>query len=57
MTTKADCPKDTGDNYAADMRALLIAEVQSFALAFTHELTAHGSINRKVFFQQPEEDE
>ena len=41
-----------GDCSVADSQALHIAELQSAALALTHQLTAHGGINRKVFFQQ-----
>ena len=37
-----------------DAQAQSIAELQSVALALTYQLTAHGGINRKVFFQQDE---
>lgn len=43
-----------GDCCVADAHAQNIAELQSIALALTHQLTVHGGIDRKVFFQQSE---
>jgi hypothetical protein len=58
-------PLDCTENYdpsegpgacsVAEAQAQHIAELQSIALALTHQLTAHGGINRKVFFQQEDE--
>jgi hypothetical protein len=47
-------PSEAGDCSVADAHALHIAELQSIAMALTHQLTARGGINRKVFFQQDE---
>ena len=53
--TENNDPSDgTGACSIAEARALHIAELQSFALALTHQLTAHGGINRKVFFEEEE---
>ena len=38
----------------ADAHAENVSELQSIALALTYQLTVHGGINRKVFFQQDE---
>jgi hypothetical protein len=54
-TENCDPSEGTGECSIAEARAQHIAELQSLALALTHQLTAHGGINRKVFFQQEEE--
>ena len=53
-TENYDPSEGTGDCSVAEARALHIAELQNVALALTYQLTAHGGINRKVFFQQDE---
>ena len=53
-TENYDPSEGSGDCSVAEARALHIAELQNVALALTYQLTAHGGINRKVFFQQDE---
>ena len=53
-TENYDPSQGAGDCSVVEAQALHIAEFQSAALALTHQLTAHGGINRQVFFQQGE---